>query len=123
MNSIFVTFLFLVCLTPVKVRGSHINAAPLRDFYDTYYNAIDRMNEDYHMHFQLRNWPDGVQWGLHSAIFYFLNSTHALWEEHRVAHRLAQSGRRNAPAEQHPPLTIPEFVLTCAEALIAERQT
>lgn len=81
------------------------------------------MNEDYNMHFQLRSWPNGVQWGLHSATFYFLNSVRALWEEHRVAHTLAQSGRRNVPADLAVQLTIPEFVLECAEALIAEGRT
>lgn len=123
MKSFFVQFPYRASLTLAKVRGSHTHATPLRDFCDTYYNAIDRMNEDYHMHFQLRNWPIRVWRGLHSALFYFLNSTHALWEEHRVVHKLAQSGRRSAPSAQHLPLIIPEFVLICAEALIAVWRT
>ena len=97
----------------------HSTVTPLRDFYDTYYNAIDRLNQDYHAHFQLRNWPDGVQWGLHSALFYFLNSAHALWEEHRVVHTLAHSGRQGGAVQFPKRLSIPKFILEIAEALVA----
>ena len=111
----------LVCLTSIEVRGAHAHSAPLRDLYDTYYNAVDRMNQDYHMFFMLRNMHNVHAWGIHSAIFYFLATVRALWEEHRVLYTLAQHGQRaavSAPIQQH---TIPQFIIFCAEALIAEQ--
>jgi hypothetical protein len=74
------------------------------------------------MFYDLRNWPDGHQWGLHSAIFYFLNSTRSLWEEHRIAHSLAQKGKRNSSAAGVHQISIPKFILLCAEALLEELQ-
>jgi len=73
------------------------------------------------MFFDLRNWHDGKQWGLHSAIFYFLNSTRSLWEEHRIAHSLALQGKRNSSAAGVQRLSIPNFIVHCAESLLAER--
>lgn len=73
------------------------------------------------MHFQLRSWHDATQWALHSATFYFLNSVRALWEEHRVTHLLAQSNHETAGAELPDQLTLPEFILECAEEVLKER--
>jgi hypothetical protein len=78
------------------------------------------MNQDYHMFFVLRNMPDGHQWGLHSAVFYFLASARALWEEHRVVHELAKKGQRASREVTKEKLTIPHFILLCAQTLSAE---
>ena len=107
-------------LTYYEVCGEYSNSAPLRDFYDTYYNAIDRLNQDYNMFFVLRNWHDATQWGLHSAIFYFLNSVHALWEEHRVLYAFHHAGRRQSAAKAVEGKSLPQFILDCALALAAQ---
>lgn len=102
------------------MRGQHKYDAPLCTFYTKYSDIINRMNEDYNLFFNLRYWPDGRQWGLHSAIFYFLSSTRSLWEEHKVVHNLAQKGKRKSSEADMQQLSIPNFIILCAEALIAE---
>lgn len=102
------------------MRGQHKYDAPMCTLYNRYYGVIDRMNEDYHLFFNLRNWHDGHQWGLHSAIFYFLSSTRSLWEEHKITHNLAQKGKRKSSAAGVQQLSIPVFIILCAEAVITE---
>ena len=75
------------------------------------------------MHFHLRHWPDAIQWGLHSATFYFLNSVHALCEEHRYVHTLTQEGRAAADAIVNEHLPILKFIFICAEALAPEARS
>ena len=99
------------------MRGGTSQAQPVRDFYDTYYNAVDRMNQDYHAHYYARNWSGGPQWALHSALFYFLNSTRYLWEEHRVCHQQAQHGGHFHESVLPDPVSFPDFLLDCVESL------
>ncbi len=77
------------------------------------------MNEDFHMFFQLRGWKDVNSWALHSAAFYFLNATHALWEEARLVHQYNVSGGAKHQLENHIFSTIPKFIVGLAEDLIA----
>jgi len=78
---------------------------------------VDRMNQDYHMFFQLRNWPVANQWALPSTTFYFLMTARALWEEHRVEQRYDASRGNRSVAFEEEALTIPKFILECASSL------
>lgn len=85
--------------------------------FDSYYNMVDRMNQDYHMHYQLRGFRNANSFALHSVVFYNLLTVRSLWEEHRVAFRFHHSGGSKQAALDIRPLSIPQFVLECARAL------
>lgn len=95
--------------------------APLRDYFDRYYNAVDRLNQDYHMFFTLRNLPTAISMALHSACFYFLNTVHAVWEEHRVFHNFHQKKQSKSAANSVQDDSIPKFIVECATPIVERR--
>ncbi len=89
----------------------------MHTLFDSQYNMVDRMNQDYHMHYQKHGSKSVNSWALHSALFYFFLTVRSLWEEHRVVHAFNHSQGSKHAALQVEPLTIASFVVKCASAL------
>lgn len=83
--------------------------------FDNHFNAVDRMNQDYHMFFQLRGYMSVNGMALHSVCFYFLATCRALWEEHTMARRFAHVREAKTAWDEYTMATLPEFILSLAE--------
>lgn len=93
-----------------QIRGHATTERKLHKLFDRYYNAVDRMNQDYHMHFQLTKHHNPNTWALLSASFYFFMTTHALYEEHVAAHAFEMAHRKKSAAAAHNVTNLPHFI-------------
>lgn len=83
--------------------------------FDNHFNAVDRMNQDYHMFFQLRGYHSVNSLVLHSASFYFLATCRAVWEEHMHARRYAHACEAKSAWDQYTMASLPEFIINLCE--------
>lgn len=75
------------------------------------------MNQDYHMFFQMHGWHDSNCWALHSAAFYFLATTRALWEEYTHVHKHAHEPELWQAWADYKIDSFPKFILELAATL------
>ena len=99
----------------LQVRGPAEKDHRVYDLWGRYWNAIDRVNEDYHAFFQLHGGKSANGWALQTLCHHIFMNARAIWEEQRAAHAYQASGRSIAAAEAVQQLTIPRFLLNAAE--------
>lgn len=83
--------------------------------FDSHFNAVDRMNQDYHMFFQLRGYHSVNSLVLHSASFYFLATCRAVWEEHMRVRRYAHVREAKSAWNEYTMDSLPEFIVNLGE--------
>lgn len=83
-----------------------------------HWNLVDRLNEDYHNHFQLRGGNSANAWALLSEAFYLMMAARAIWEENRLLHAYSRANRNSDVVEEKPSLSYPEFIVRVAEQMI-----
>ena len=79
-----------VILTYALVQGPEEDSSDIHDIFTDNYSSIHRLNEDYHMFFQLPGFKNANSWALHSAMFYFLLTIRGMTVDHRIAHQYHQ---------------------------------
>ena len=108
----------------LQVRGPAGKEHRVYDLWGRYWNAIDRVNEDYHAFFQLHGGKSANGWALQTLCHHIFMNARAMWEEHRAAHAYHASGQSIAAAEAVPQHTIPQYLLSAAEqARVLSRAT
>lgn len=90
-----------------------------KNVYDSWnrnFDSIDRMNEEYHNHFQLHGTKDAMGWATQSLVHYFFATVRSLWEEFVVTTDWELHNEDYSRIFNHKPKPFPEFVVqVCTE--------
>lgn len=97
-----------------EIIGDISDNTAVYNVFNSTWNLIDQMDEDYHNHFQLHGTKHTESWAVQSIAHFVFSSTRSLWEEHRASLKYnINSGNYHAGVE-HKPLTLPEFIVRVA---------
>ena len=98
-----------------QVRGKHELAHRVYDIWGSAWNFVDRINEDYHNHFQLHGSKSSNSFALESVAYIVAITIRALWEEHRYMHAHARTRGNSRAAQRLMKLDIPHYFLNAAK--------
>ncbi len=83
------------------------------------WNTVDRLNEDYHNHFQLHGSHSANTWALESVAFYLMMAARAIWEENCSLHAYHRADKNFDVVPEKPRLSFPHFLFNAATLLKA----
>lgn len=104
-----------------QVIGSPEAHKRVYELWANHWNLIDRLDEDYHNHFQLHGSKSANAWALQSVAFFILMNTRAIWEESRAVLAYHQAQKNYAAVEKLERLSIPHFIVNVAQQLLPKQ--
>lgn len=119
---IFRIILYTACdlLKPQQIRGAHTPEGATHKLFDQHFNGVDRMNQDYHMFFQLRGFHNVNCWALHAAVFYFFATCRGLCEESVHISKYAHTHGAKSAWDDYSIDSLPRFILSIAQSFDRE---